>query len=133
VFLLDTDIISHLIKREPSPRLIRRLAMVSPEQHYVSAITVGELVYGAYLSDRPEHFLRQLETRVWPGVTVLPFDKAAAQVYGRVRARLERSGRPRREPDLQIAASALAHDLTLITASVRHFQDIPGLRVENWL
>jgi tRNA(fMet)-specific endonuclease VapC len=133
VFLLDTDILSDLIKREPSPRLIRHLAMLPPEQQYVSAISMGELIYGAYRSDRSEYFLQQLDTRVWPSVTILPFDKVAARVYGRIRAELERSGRPRSEPDLQIAASALANDLTLMTANVRHFEHIPGFRVENWL
>ncbi|HSR22290.1 MAG TPA: hypothetical protein VLW53_01985 [Candidatus Eisenbacteria bacterium] len=50
-----------------------------------------------------------------------------------MRADLERSGRPLAEPDLRIAAIALAHDLTLVTGNGRHFSRIPGLRVESWL
>jgi tRNA(fMet)-specific endonuclease VapC len=54
-------------------------------------------------------------------------------VYGRLRAQLEREGRRIGEPDLRIAAIALARDLTLVTGNVRHFQRVPDLRIENWL
>ena len=63
----------------------------------------------------------------------MPFDREAAEVYGPLRAELERQGRPLAAPDLQIAAIALSRDLTLITGNVRHFGRVPGLRVENWL
>ena len=53
--------------------------------------------------------------------------------YGQLRAELERAGRRVAEPDLRIAAIALARDATLVTANVRRFARIPDLRVENWL
>jgi tRNA(fMet)-specific endonuclease VapC len=64
---------------------------------------------------------------------ILPFEREDARVYGRLRASLERKGRPRFEPDLQIAATALRHRLTVVTGNVRHFEGIPGLKVESWL
>lgn len=64
MYFLDTDTISNCLKKNPSPALLRRLAEIPGDQQYTSAITVGELVYGAYRSDRPEYFLRQLEERV---------------------------------------------------------------------
>lgn len=103
------------------------------EQQFTSAITVGEMVYGAYRSDRPDHFLRQLEERLWPNIRILPFDRTAAETYGRLRAQLEEAGVPLAEPDLRIAAIALTHDLTIVTGNVRHFSRLPGLRTENWL
>lgn len=133
MYLLDTDTISNCLKKNPSPALLRRLAEIPGDQQYTSAITVGELVYGAYRSDRPEYFLRQLEERVWPNVQVLPFDEASARTYGKVRADLEKKGRPVSEPDLRIGAIALTHDLTVVTANSRHFSLVPGLRIENWL
>ena len=54
-------------------------------------------------------------------------------IYGRVRAELEAGGRPLAEPDLRIAAIALAHGMTLVTANVRHFSRVEELPVENWL
>jgi len=50
-------------------------------------------------------------------------------VYGQVRAQLESAGRPLADADLQIAATALVHDLELVTGNVKHFARVPGLRV----
>jgi predicted nucleic acid-binding protein len=133
MFLFDTDTLSQILKRTPSSALLARLATVPPEQQFTSAITVGELVYGAYRSPSPEPLLRQLEERVWPNVRVLPFDRPAAETYGRLRAELERAGAPLSEPDLRIASIALTHDLTVVTGNVRHFARVSGLRVDNWL
>ena len=133
MYLFDTDVLSQTLKSSPLPSLIARLAVVPSEQQFTSAITVGEMVYGAYLSSRREHFLRQLEERVWPNVRVLPFNQSAGETYGRLRAELEQAGTPLAEPDLRIAAIALTHNLTVITGNVRHFARVPGLRMENWL
>jgi hypothetical protein len=64
---------------------------------------------------------------------VLPFDQDAAEVYGPLRAQLERIGVRLDEPSLRIAAIALSRDLTLVTASARLYDRVPGLRIENWL
>ena len=66
-------------------------------------------------------------------VRVLPFDLAAGQTYGGLRAELERAGTPLAEPDLRIASIALTHNLTVVTGNVRHFSRVPGLKVENWI
>ena len=64
---------------------------------------------------------------------MLPFDHDAAEVYGTLRGQLERVGVRLDEPSLRIAAIALSHDLTLVTASSRLYDRVPGLRIENWL
>ena len=133
MYLFDTDVLSQVLKRSPSPALIAKLATVPPEQQFTSAITVGEMVYGAYRSARRDHYLRQLQERVWPNVRVLPFNRAAGETYGRLRAQLEEAGTPLAEPDLRIAAIALTHDLTVVMGNVRHLARVPGLRVEDWL
>lgn len=133
MYLFDTDVLSQVLKPAPLPSLVARLAVVPSEQQFTSAITVGEMVYGACRSPRREHFLRQLEERVWPNVRVLSFNRSAGETYGRLRAELERAGTPLAEPDLRIAAIALSQDLTVVTGNVRHFARVPGLRVENWL
>lgn len=133
MYLFDTDTISNLLTKRPSPALIQRLAGVPPQHQFTSAITVGELMYGAYRSARSDYFLHQLDQLVWPNVTVLAFDEAAARVYGHLRAELERKGTSVSEPDLRIASIALMHRLTVVTGNVRHFSRIANLRVENWL
>lgn len=132
MFCFDTDILSAVMRRDPPLHLIRRLAEVPPRQQFTTAITVGEMLYGAAKRGDP-----QLEQRVHDLIlraqAVLPFDEAAAEVYGSLRATLERAGRPLAEPDLRIAATALSRDLTLVSGNVRHFARVPGLRLENWL
>ena len=55
------------------------------------------------------------------------------KAFGRLKASLEKQGIGCSEPDLRIAAIAIQHDLILITGNVKHFADIPGLSVENWI
>ena len=134
MYLLDTDILSNLMKRAPPTPLIAKLASTPPEQQFTSSITWGELVYGARrLAERGTELLLQIEERLLPNLPVLPFDRQAATRYGEARAELERIGRPLGDADLRIGSIALARDLTVVTGNVRHFDRIPGLTVENWL
>lgn len=112
--------------------LIRRLAMLPPEQQFTTAITVGELLHGAFRVGR-ETLTARVEEVVRSAQTVLPFDAAAARVFARLRTDLERIGTPLAEPDLRIAAIAVHHDLVMVTRNVRHFGRVPGLVVENWI
>ena len=132
MYCFDTDVLSATMRREPDLALIRRLAQLLPTEQFTTAITLGELLYGAERrgSDRLRKTVREL---LAGALTVLPFDEAAAGVYGPLRAQLESSGEPLAEPDLRIASIALDRDLTLVTANVRHFDRVPDLTVENWL
>jgi predicted nucleic acid-binding protein len=60
-----------------------------------------------------------------------PYERSAAQVFGRIRAHLEERGAVVADADLQIAAIALYHGLELVTGNLRHFERIPGLRVNR--
>ena len=134
MYLLDTDILSNLLKRTPSTALIAKLASIPPEHQFTSSITLGELIYGANrLHERSGVLLERIESRLLPNLPALPFDGAAARRYGEVRAELERRGTPIGEADLRIGAIALARELTVVTGNVRHFRRIPGLLVEDWL
>ncbi len=82
------------------------------------------------------HYYREFDVdpaSIPAGPGRLPFDTAAARIYAEVRADLERRGTPLDGADLRIAAIALAHGHTVVTANVRHFGRVPGLPVENWL
>ena len=134
MYLLDTDILSNLLRRAPSTALIAKLASVPPEQQFTSSITLGELVYGAHrLTERTAALLQCLDETLLPNLPVLPFDASAARRYGETRAELERRGTPIGDANLRIAAIALDHDLTVVTGNVRHFEKVSGLPVENWL
>ena len=96
-----------------------------------SSVSVAELRYGA--RKRQSYELSEDIERIVAEVQVIPFDEAAAGLYAEIRVALEAAGRPLAYSDLQIAAICLARDLTLVTGNVRHFERVPGLRVENWL
>lgn len=134
MYLLDTDVLSNLLRREPSSRLIARLAAVPWQRQFTSSITVGELIYGASrMAQRSQTLRQQIEERLLANVAVLPFDAEAAFVYGELRADLERRGSPVGDADLRIASIALARSLIVVTGNVRHFERVPGLPIENWL
>jgi tRNA(fMet)-specific endonuclease VapC len=136
MYLLDTDILSNLLRRSPSSPLLVRLAGIPAEQQFTSAVNFGELVYGARRIEAgggSTRLLSRLEHLVSVHLPVLPFDSIAARRYGEIRAELERLGTPIGDADLRIAAIAMARGLTVVTGNVRHFRRVPGLAVENWL
>ena len=132
MYCFDTDVLSSILRREPSVDVIRRIALVPTGAQFTTSITLGELVYGALRRKSPPLAAR-IRDLVGGAITVLPFDADAAQTYGALRAELESEGRRLDEPDLRIAAIALARNLTLVTGNVRHFARVPDLIVENWL
>jgi predicted nucleic acid-binding protein len=131
VIVLDTDVISDLMRPRPSARLVERLAAIDVSEQATTAITIGELAYGARHAERPELYERAV--RLLSGTRVLPFDRDAATSYGSIRHELERDGRRLPDPDLRIAATALVHRAVLITGNTRHFERVPGLSCEDWL
>jgi tRNA(fMet)-specific endonuclease VapC len=128
-FLFDTDAISEVLRPRPDPGYTAWLATLPRDDQFTSAITVGELFYGAYRTAARSRHLAMIEDRVLPAVTVLPFDAIVAHLYGRLAATLADQGTPLADADVQIAATALRHDLELVTGNLRHFQRIPELRI----
>jgi len=134
MYLLDTDIVSNLLKPTPSTSLVNRLTHVPTVHQNTSSITLGEVLYGSYLLGPRGAALRaRAEATVLANMPVLPFDQPAAHVYAEVRAHLESEGTPIGDADTRIAAIAIANDLTLVTGNTHHFERVPGLRLANWL
>jgi len=134
MYLLDTDILSNLMKRSPSSELVEKLTRVPPKQKFTSSTTLGELVYEApRLRERTDFLMAKIEDILLPNLPVLAFDAAAARRYGGIRAELERQGAPMGDTDMRIAATALSRGLKVVTANERRFRRVPGLETENWL
>jgi tRNA(fMet)-specific endonuclease VapC len=133
MYLLDTDVLSNVVKRQPSGSLIRKLQTVPKALQFTSAINVGEIYYGAGRSSRKEEILKAFETHVFPNIAILPFDEACGKIFGNIKAELEKIGVGCSEPDLRIASIAIQHDFILVTGNTKHFDPIPGLQVENWI
>ena len=132
MYCFDTDILSAVLRRRPPLHLVRRLAVTPPSQQFTTSITYGEMVYGAAKRDSAS-LADRVRALLHHTVTIVPFDDAAAERYGHLRAELEARGMPLAEPDLRIAAISLSRSLTLVTANTRHFGRVTGLTLENWL
>ncbi len=128
-YLLDTNICIYVINARP-PAVLERFLAHEADGVGISAITASELYWGVQKSGSARN-LAALEKFLSP-LTVLDYGLAAAQRYGELRAHLDRQGTPIGPLDQQIAAHALALDVTLVTNNLREFERVPGLRLENW-
>ena len=132
-FLFDTDAISELLRPRPAIAYVKWIMKVAREEQFTSAVVIGELYKGAYRSQDRERHLTNIEQRVLPAVTVLPYDISIAKVFGKIRAHLEEIGTILPDADIQIAATAIGYDLELITGNLSHFSRIPDLKLNNIL
>jgi tRNA(fMet)-specific endonuclease VapC len=98
----------------------------------IPTIVLAELYAGAFMLDDPTRILTGINDLL-QDLIVLEFDEASARQFGLLRGELKRAGVTVGPIDLQIAAVAIAHDLTLVTNNSADFQHIRGLRVEDWL
>ena len=133
MYIFDTDTLSNIVKSHPSALLQRKLADLPPEFQHTTSINAAEIYYGAHRSSSKERILIAFQDIVFPNLKILPFDEHSALVYGKLRAKLEKRGLAKSEPDLRIAAIALQHRFILVTGNTRHFQGIPRLKIENWI
>ena len=132
MYCFDTDVLAAALLREPPMQLVRRLARTPGDQQFTTSVSVAEIAYAAARNGDGEVAGRVREL-IAAASAVLPFDQDAAEVYGPLRAQLDRIGVRLDEPSLRIAAIAVSRDLTLVTASARLYDRVPGLRIENWL
>jgi len=131
-YLLDTSAISELFRKKKNEVFLGHLQSVNPSDLATSSVCVMELRFGCALKGDPTLWNR-IQTEILDALTVLPFGTSEAQRCGDLLALLSRQGTPIGMEDTQIGATALEHQLTLVTANTRHFERLPGLRVENWL
>ena len=133
MYLFDTDCLSNILKKAPSPLLIKKLESLPKGLQFTTSINVSEIYFGAYRSRNQEKILKAYEDKVFPNVNILPFDTDSGKIYGRLKALLEKRGLSKSEPDLRIGAIAIQHDMILVTGNRRHFINIPGLNIEDWI
>ena len=126
-FLIDTDVAIRLRDREPG---ILQLLAELEARPILSVISRVELEGGVYSKPPLAANRRRAVDALLEMLTVIPFDTVAADAYRRI---VEAIGHSRRKVgDRMIAATAIVHDLTLITMNGRDFSDIPGLSLMVW-
>ena len=129
-YLLDTNICIYLSKRN-HPDLLAKLAQIPVVEAGISVVTYGELVYGAFKSERRKENLHTIGEFI-EAFRPLPLPVEAGQAYGSIKEDLRAKGQIIGENDLWIASHALTEDYILVTNNMREFKRINGLQIENW-
>ena len=132
-YLLDTNILIEFVHGNRS--VINRILHAGFDRCCMSVVSLQELYYGAYKANYSKQIyfdqemvrINMLRNRFM----VLPLPEEA-DGYGQIKANLQQKGELIDEFDMLIGGHALAEGLTVVTDNVRHFERIPGLKIENW-
>jgi tRNA(fMet)-specific endonuclease VapC len=131
LYMLDTDICSYVLRSRPAS-VKARFDEAGSDALSVSTVVLAELLYGAARHPAGVAIRREIVDFV-SRLAVLPWDEAAAEHYGDIRAELEKRGKPLGAMDLMIAAHARSRGATLVSNDVRHFRRVEGLPLANWV
>jgi len=129
-FLLDTDVLSQVI-RAPQGPVARRIVGVGDAGVFTSVVVACELRFGAR-REGPAALTERVD-QLLAGLEVLPLEPGVDRAYAEVRAALEASGRTIGANDLLIAAHALERGAVLVTGNTAEFGRVPGLEVQDWM
>lgn len=135
--LLDTNVVSELIRKSPAPAVADWVSGHSVEALFLSAVSEAELRYGATIRPAGRHrdtlFLR-IEAMLRDAFDdrVLPFDSDAARAYGNIAAGRRSAGRPVAPADCQIAAIAASRGMAVATRNVRDFEGMGIKILDPW-
>lgn len=133
MYLLDTNILSELVKKTPNKNLVARIKDTPSASLYTASVCVMELRYGALRRGNPEDLWLNIQQRIISKVRILDFSYNEAMKAAEVLYKLYSIGQPIGIEDVMIGSIALSHGLTVITANTKHFSRIPNLQAENWL
>ncbi|OPX25461.1 MAG: twitching motility protein PilT [Candidatus Latescibacteria bacterium 4484_107] len=129
-YLLDTDICIYWLNgREEIKRKVKE---VGENDLNMAIITLGELRYGAYYSERVDRNLKRIDDFLGK-IKVIPLNEASMDKFGQIKADLRRQGKLIEDLDMLIASVAIVKDCVLVTNNTNHFKRIAGLKLENWL
>lgn len=129
MYLLDTNICIAIIDRHPQAlnKFTRQSYLC-----YIPTVVQAELYKGAYCSQKVEQNLETLDLFT-DLLEIIDFDREAALEFGKIQSELRRKGKPTGEIDALIAAVARSRKDILVTNNTRHFINIEGLQLEDWL
>lgn len=129
MYLLDTNIIIYSLKGHTAVNRNIRSHLHDPM--HISVVTLMELYYGAYKSQKVESNIAKIRA-LESTIEIIPVGKEVVDIFGSYKANLERSGTPLDDFDLIVAACAMTHNLILVTNNTKHFKRIEGLKMQDW-
>ena len=128
-YMLDSNFCIACLRRKPWA--LQALSSVPLASVAVSALTVGELVLGTHLSDRPARELAKVEAFIRP-IQTIPFGVEESYQWANIDAQLRKQGNRIETEDAIIAATAKTHGMTLVSGNTKHFTRVKGLKVVDW-
>ena len=131
MYLLDTNICIYIINNSPK-QVVDHIKKLKVHQVKLSSISLAELEYGVSKSSSREKNRKAL-INFASAFDIVYFNDNDAEVYGLIRAELEKRGQVIGPYDMQIAAQAITRDLILVTNNTEEFARIPNLKLENWV
>lgn len=132
MYLIDTNVLSELIKKNPHPNFMARLRTTPADALFSASICIMELRYGALKRGNPADLWTKIEQQILPRIRTLSFSYKEAMKAGDLIHHLHSIGQPIGIEDIMIAAIALCNGLTVVSANTKHFSRIPDLKAENW-
>ena len=136
-YLLDSNIVSEIIKPEPNSNVIKKIAEHNSDCAICSPVW-QELLFGLYRLPEglnKKYLEKFLRDDIQESFRIKNYTEKASDIHADLRAKLEKLGRPTQKEDSQIAAIALANHMVLVTRNTKHFtaiQEVSDLKVENW-
>ena len=129
-YILDTNICIALLKNQYGIR--EKIKSVGLSNCYISVLTIGELYYGAYNSSNVAKHLKDVDviTSLFGRINV---SDLVMNVFGRIKADLNKNGMRIDDVDLLIGASALSNGYVLVSDNTKHLMRIPEIRITNWI
>lgn len=127
MYMLDTNTMSYFFRKVPS--VVERLQQLNPDLICISSVTAAELFYG--VTKRNNQQLSRFLDVFLSIITILEWDTKTAEIYGKLRAEMEKEGKVMGVQDQMIAAHALANECVLVTSD-KAFSFVPNLILENW-
>ncbi len=131
-FLLDTNVISELFKKRPSPALLEKVQSARGRELATSVLCVVELRYGTSRHPKGEALWERVSSEALSRLQILPLGWHEAIRAGDILATLQQRGEPIGIEDVLIAATAIENGLTVVTRNLGHFSRIEGLLAESW-
>jgi tRNA(fMet)-specific endonuclease VapC len=132
MYLLDTNILSEVIRTRPTPSVANRFETAVSAELFTSVICLEEIRFGTLIGPPGNRLWERTEAKVLNRLALLPIDRRVALLAASLRAEWKTHGTPVGYRDGLIAATAQAHGLVLVTRNTRHFDHMTGLKLENW-
>ena len=136
-YLLDTCVLSELVKPTPEPKVVAWVNEQAEHALFVSSITLAELLKGiAKLQDsQRKTALTEWVSKIQEEITdrILPFERTTAGYWANMCAKAEKSGKPLSAFDSLIASTAIEHGLVIVTRNTRDFESAPVMLINPWI